>query len=70
MTVVSSDEVVVRPVSTLAGGEQIGRYLRQSSSTWYGGGFQFLVYNAVVPWDDVEAESALASSGRPATSLS
>lgn len=65
VTVVSSDEVVVRPVSTLAGGEQIGRYLRQSSSTWYGGGFQFLVYNAVVPWDDVEAESALASFGPP-----
>ena len=65
VTVVSSDAVVVRPVTTLAGGEQIGRYLRQSSSTWYGGGFQFLVYNAVVPWDDVEAQSALASFGAP-----
>jgi len=65
VTVVSSDAVVVRPVSTLAGGEQIGRYVRQSSSTWYGGGFQFLVYNAVVPWDDVEAQSALVSFGAP-----
>ncbi len=67
VTVVSSQAVVVRPVTTLLGGQQIGRYLRQSSSTWYGGGFQFLVYNAVVPWDDVEAQSALASFGPPRT---
>ena len=65
VTVESSDAVVVRPVTTLAGGLQIGRYLRQSSSTWYGGGFQFLVYNAVTPWDDVEAQSAVASFGAP-----
>ena len=49
VTVVSNDAVVVRPVSTLQGGLEIGRYLSQSSSTWYGGGFQFLVYNAVCP---------------------
>jgi hypothetical protein len=65
VTVVSADRVVVRPVSTLAGGLQIGRYLRQSSSTWYGGGFQFLVFNGVVPWDDVETQSAVASFGAP-----
>ena len=65
VTVESSDAVVVRPVTTLAGGLHIGRYLRQSSSTWYGGGFQFLVYNAVTPWDDVEAQSAVASFGAP-----
>jgi hypothetical protein len=65
VTVVSSQAVVVRPVATLLGGEQIGRYLRQSSSSWYGGGFQFLVYNAYVPWDDVEASSARASFGPP-----
>jgi hypothetical protein len=65
VTVVSSDAVVVRPVSTLAGGQQIGRYLRQSSSSWYGGGFQFLVYNAVVPWDDVDGQSAVESFGLP-----
>ena len=67
VTVVSSQAVVVRPVTTLLGGQHIGRYLRQSSSTWYGGGFQFLAYNAVVPWDDVEAQSALASFGPPRT---
>jgi hypothetical protein len=65
VTVVSSDAVVVRPVTTLLGGQQIGRYLRQSSSSWYGGGFEFLVYNSVAPWDDVEAQSALASFGPP-----
>ncbi len=65
VTVVSSDAVVVRPVSTLIGGQQIGRYLRQSSSSWYGGGFEFLVYNSAAPWDDVEAQSALASFGPP-----
>ena len=65
VTVVSGDAVVVRPVSTLSGGLEIGRYLRQSSSTWYGGGFQFLVYNGVVPWDDVEGQSALYSFGAP-----
>ena len=59
VTVVSCDAVVVRPVSTLSGGLEIGRYLSQSSSTWYGGGFQFLVYNGVVPWDDVEGQFAL-----------
>lgn len=63
VTVVSSDAVVVRPVDTLAGGEHIGRYLRQSSSSWYQEGFEFLVYNAVHPWDDVDAQSALASFG-------
>jgi hypothetical protein len=67
VTVVSSEAVVVRPVTTLLGGQHIGRYLRQSSSTWYGGGFQFLVFNAVVPWDDVEAQSAVASFGPPRT---
>jgi hypothetical protein len=67
VTVVSSQDLVVRPVTTLAGGQHIGRYLRQSSSTWYGGGFQFLVYNSVVPWDDVEAQSAMASFGPPRT---
>ncbi len=65
VTVVSSDAVVVRPVATLLGGEQIGRYLRQSSSTWYGGGFEFMVFNAAAPWDDVDASSALASFGPP-----
>ena len=65
VTVASSDAVVVRPVTTLLGGLHIGRYLRQSSSSWYGGGFEFLVYNAVTPWDDVEAQSALASFGPP-----
>ena len=40
-------------------------FYRQSSSTWYGGGFQFLVYNGVVPWDDVEGQSALYSFGAP-----
>lgn len=65
VTVVSSEAVVVRPVSTLIGGQQIGRYLRQSSSSWYGGGFQFFVYNAAAPWDDVDAQSAQASFGPP-----
>jgi hypothetical protein len=65
VTVASADKVVVRPVSTLSGGLQIGRYLRQSSSSWYGGGFQFLVFNDVVPWDDVETQSAVSSFGGP-----
>jgi hypothetical protein len=65
VTVESSDSVVVRPVVTRAGGQHVVRYRRLSSSAWYGGGFEFLVYNATVPWGGVDAQSALASFGPP-----
>ena len=66
VTVESSDAVVVRPVVTLDGGQHIVRYTRLSSSAWYGGGFEFLVYNVVAPWAGVDAQSARASFGPPA----
>ena len=46
VTVESSDAVLVRPVVTLTDGLHLVRYTRLSSSSWYGGGFEFLVYNA------------------------
>jgi hypothetical protein len=64
VTVESSDSVVVRPVVTL-NGDHIVRYERLSTSTWYGGGFEFLVYNASAPWAGVDWLSARASFGRP-----
>ncbi len=65
VTVESSDTVVVRPVVTLVGDPHIVRYMRLSSSTWYGAGFEFLVYNATTTWGGVDAQSALASFGPP-----
>jgi hypothetical protein len=65
VTVESSDAVVVRPVVTLSGDHHIVRYTRLSSSAWYGGGFEFLVYNATAPWAGVDAQSARASFGPP-----
>ena len=65
VTVESSDGVVVRPVVTLAGSQHLVRYTRLSSSSWYGGGFEFLVYNATAPWAGVDAQSAQASFGPP-----
>ncbi len=64
VTVESSDAVLVRPVVTL-GGDHIVRYERLSTSAWYGGGFEFLVYNASAPWAGVDWLSARASFGRP-----
>lgn len=63
-TVESSDAVVVRPVVTVDG-DHIVRYTRLSTSAWYGGGFEFLVYNASAPWGGVDWLSARASFGRP-----
>jgi hypothetical protein len=65
VTVESAGNVVVRPVIA-TGGPHITRYLRQSSSTWYGGRFEFLVYNAASPWGGVDAASAATSFGVPA----
>jgi hypothetical protein len=65
VTVESSGDVVVRPVVTLDGGSHLVRYTRLSSSSWYGGGFEFLVYNASAPWAGVDEESAVASFGPP-----
>ncbi|MFZ2055922.1 MAG: hypothetical protein WAV54_00740 [Acidimicrobiales bacterium] len=40
--------------------------MKESTSSWYvGQGFEFLVYNAVLPWADVDARSAQASFGSP-----
>jgi len=65
VTVESSDAVLVRPVVTIGGDQHVVRYTRLSSSSWYGGGFQFLVYNASAPWGGVDAQSALTSFGPP-----
>ena len=65
VTVESSDSVVVRPVVTIAGDHHVVRYTRLSSSAWYGGGFEFLVYNATAPWGGVDAQAAVASFGTP-----
>ena len=65
VTVESSGSVVVRPVVTIAGDHHVVRYTRLSSSSWYGGGFEFLVYNATASWGGVDAQAAVASFGPP-----
>jgi hypothetical protein len=35
------------------------------TSSWYGGGFQFFVYNTALPWQSVDGQSAAASFGPP-----
>jgi len=64
-TVESSDAVRVRPVTTDPGTGYLRRYNRQMTSAWYGGGFQFFVYNTALPWQSVDARSAAASFGPP-----
>lgn len=65
VTVESSDAVVVRPVVALDSDGHVVRYTRLSTSAWYGGGFQFLVYNATAVWDGVDEQSAVATFGSP-----
>jgi hypothetical protein len=65
VTVESSAAVVIRPVIALPGGTHLARYMRQTSSEWYDGRFEFLVYNASAPWGSVGAQSAEASFGPP-----
>jgi hypothetical protein len=64
-TVESSDAVRVRPVTTVPGKGYLRRYNRQMTTTWYGGGFQFFVYNTALPWQSVDESSAVASFGPP-----
>ncbi|MHB1987096.1 MAG: hypothetical protein ACYCSF_03800 [Acidimicrobiales bacterium] len=65
VTVESSDAVVVRPVIASSGDHRLVRYMRQTSSTWYGGGAEFLVYNAAAPWGGVGVRSATDTFGPP-----
>ncbi|MGA3217169.1 MAG: hypothetical protein ABSD97_15935 [Acidimicrobiales bacterium] len=65
VTVESSDAVVIRPVTTEPGTRYLGRYVRQTTSSWYGGGFEFFVYNTAFPWNSVDAQTAIASFGPP-----
>ncbi|MGD1011833.1 MAG: hypothetical protein ABR925_04780 [Acidimicrobiales bacterium] len=65
VTVESSDAVVVRPVVAVDSDGHVVRYTRLSTSAWYGGGFQFLVYNAVAVWGGVDEKSAVATFGAP-----
>jgi hypothetical protein len=64
-TVESSEAVQVRPVTTDPANGYLRRYNRQVTSAWYGGGFQFFVYNTALPWQSVDAQSAAASFGPP-----
>ena len=64
VTVESSGGVVARPVIAVPGG-RLARYLRQTSASWYGHGFQFLVYNTAAPWGSVGAKTAIVSFGQP-----
>ncbi len=65
VTVESSGRVALRPVVALPGG-RIVRYPRNSEASWYGGGFQFLVFQPSAPWGGVTAAAAAASFGAPA----
>lgn len=62
-TVASGGKVAVRPVTGDDDGN-IVRYDRQSSADWYAGhSFQFLVYDAAVPWKGIDASAAVANFG-------
>ncbi len=65
VTVESSDAIQVRPVTTEPGTQYLGRYMRQTTSDWYGGAFEFFVYNTALPWNSVDAKTATASFGAP-----
>ena len=69
VTVQSSDEVKVRAVVAIQGTEHLARYMRQSSSTWFRPGFQFLVYDTANPWGNVNAKSAAVSFGPPSQAV-
>ena len=65
VTVESSDAVVIRPVTTELGTHYLRRYMRQTTSAWYGTGFEFFVYNTALPWNSVDVKTASASFGPP-----
>ena len=65
VTVESSDAVVIRPVTTEPGTRYLGRYMRQTTSSWYATGFEFFVYNTALAWNSVDAQTAAASFGPP-----
>jgi len=67
VTVESSDSVVVRPVVTNSSSYHVVRYTRLSSSAWYGGGFEFLVYNATAPGEASTRSRRWHRLGRPNT---
>jgi hypothetical protein len=60
-----SEAVMIRPPVTRLDSLHIARYMKEPSSLWHVGGFEFLVYNAVLAWADVDARSAQASFGSP-----
>jgi hypothetical protein len=65
VTVESSDAIKVRPVTTEPGTQYLGRYMRQTTASWYQAGFEFFVYNTALPWNSVDARTAAASFGPP-----
>jgi hypothetical protein len=64
-TVESSDAVTIRPVTTEPGTGYLGRYMRQTTSSWYRVSFEFFVYNTALPWNSVDMQTAAASFGPP-----
>jgi hypothetical protein len=64
-TVESSDAVIIRPVTTEPGTGYLGRYMRQTTSSWYRVSFEFFVYNTALPWNSVDVQTAAASFGPP-----
>lgn len=66
-TVVTDGTVVIRPVIVQPSNGDLVRYDRNSTASWYSGAeFQFLVYNAALPWGGVGATSASHTFGKPA----
>ena len=65
MAVESSGAVVIRALVTRLDSLHMARHMKEPSSSWCVGGFEFLVCNAALPWADVDAQSAQASFGLP-----
>lgn len=64
VTVQTSGEVTVRPVVS-RDGVHLARYDRNSSASWYGRRFEFLVFDLAAPWGGVDWKTAVATFGPP-----
>jgi hypothetical protein len=65
VTVETNGNVAVRPVTLGANGRLV-RYARETTTDWYAGHkFNFLVFNTLYPFGDVDIRTAIATFGRP-----
>ena len=65
VTVETNGNVAVRPVTLGANGRLV-RYAWETTADWYAGHkFNFLIFNTLYPFGDVDIRTAIATFGRP-----